>query len=124
MVILHRNSGAEMSLNSNIIKFSITSLLLQFHCLLRIIIQIMLRKLMDNPHNSSHSMAPSNQHSILRKVNILSLFICLSHSIKVLLDHSSGKVASHIMRSLHTTVVVVAVVVAAVLQAVVVLMLP
>jgi hypothetical protein len=69
VAILHRNSGAEMSLSfsSSIIKFSTSNPPIPLHCLFRTIIQIMLLKFTSQmDHSSSPSMALSSQRRTSR----------------------------------------------------------
>lgn len=124
VAILHRNSGAEMSLSSSssIIKFSTSNPPIPLHCLFRTIIQIMLLKFtsqMDRS-SSSPSMALSSQRRT-RRDHTVHLHTCpLSHN-------SSGKQAPDLNLSpllIIATVAAVEVAAAAAAQAAVVLTPP
>lgn len=119
VAILHRNSGAEMSLSfsSSIIKFSTSNPPILLHCLFRTIIQIMLLKFTSQmDHSSSPSMALSSQRRTRRDHTVHLLQCPLSHN-------SSGKQAQDLNLSPLSIMVTVAAVevVAVVAQAVVVL---
>lgn len=123
VAILHRNSGAEMSLSSSssIIKFSTSNPPILLHCLFRTIIQIMLLKFTSQmDHSSSPSMALSSQRRT-RRDHTVHLHTCpLSHN-------SSGKQAPDLNLNLLliiATVAAVEVAAAAAAQAAVVLTRP
>ena len=88
VAILHRNSGAEMSLSfsSSIIKFSTSNPPIPLHCLFRTIIQIMLLKFTSQMDHSSPSMALSSQRRTRRDHTVHLPQCPLSHN-------SSGKQA-------------------------------
>lgn len=112
VAILHRNSGAEMSLSfsSSIIKFSTSNPPILLHCLFRTIIQIMLLKFTSQmDHSSSPSMANSQPRT--SRDHMVHLPQCL------LSHNSSGKEAQDLI--LNPLSIMVAIVAAAEVAAVV-----
>ena len=83
VAILHRNSGAEMSLSSSssIIKFNTSNPPILLHYLFRTIIQIMLHKFTSQmDHSSSSSMALRSQRRTRRDHTVHLLPCPLSHN--------------------------------------------